>query len=110
MKTILPVPCLLMVTSLNRHEINYLGFDTAVEKAAEASCAHIEAVGAPGGIGLVKVMGRNAGFIAAEATLASRDVNFVLIPESPFDLHGEKGLLTALQPDQRAWACCYCAC
>ncbi|MGE4504249.1 MAG: ATP-dependent 6-phosphofructokinase [Desulfovibrionaceae bacterium] len=74
------------------------GFDTAVEKAAEAiRCAHTEATGAPNGIGMVKVMGRNAGFIAAEATLASRDVNFVLVPEQPFDLHGEKGFLAALR-------------
>lgn len=74
------------------------GFDTAVEKATEAiRCAHTEAVGAPGGIGVVKVMGRNAGFIAAEATLAARDVNFVLVPESPFDLEGENGFIAALK-------------
>lgn len=74
------------------------GFDTAVEKATEAiRCAHTEAVGAPGGIGVVKVMGRNAGFIAAEAALASRDVNFLLVPEQPFDLHGEKGFIAALK-------------
>ena len=74
------------------------GFDTAVEKAAEAiQCAHTEALGAPGGMGLVKVMGRNAGYIAAEATLASGDVNFVLIPEADFDFQGEHGLLAALE-------------
>ncbi len=74
------------------------GFDTAVEKAAEAiQCAHTEALGAPNGIGMVKVMGRNAGYIAAEATLASGDVNFVLIPEADFDIQGEHGLLAALE-------------
>ncbi|MEF2145661.1 MAG: ATP-dependent 6-phosphofructokinase [Desulfovibrionaceae bacterium] len=74
------------------------GFDTAVAKATEAiRCAHTEALGAPNGIGVVKLMGRNAGFIAAEACLALRDVNFVLVPEEPFDLHGDKGFLAALK-------------
>lgn len=73
------------------------GFDTAVEKAQEAiRCAHIEARGAPNGIGLVKVMGRNAGFIAAQSALALKDVNFVLVPEARFKLQGERGLLKAL--------------
>ena len=38
-------------------------------------------------------MGRHAGFIAAAATVASQDVNFCLIPESPFYLDGANGLL-----------------
>lgn len=38
-------------------------------------------------------MGRNAGFIAMFASLASRDVNVCLIPEFPFDIYGEQGLL-----------------
>jgi len=74
------------------------GFSTAVEKAREVlDCAHMEAKGAPNGIGLVKVMGRDAGFIAASATLASQEVNFTLIPEVPFDLYGENGFLEALK-------------
>ena len=74
------------------------GFDTAVEMASQAiKCAHTEAVGAPNGIGLVKVMGRYSGSIAAAATNALREVNFCLIPESDFDLEGEKGLLKALE-------------
>ncbi len=74
------------------------GFDTAVEMACQAiRCAHTEAVGAPNGIGLVKVMGRYSGFIAAAATNALREVNFCLIPESDFDLEGENGLLKALE-------------
>ena len=59
--------------------------------------AHVEARGAPNGIGLVKLMGRNAGFIAAGAALASQDANFVLIPEVPFRLEGEDGFLAALE-------------
>ena len=51
----------------------------------------------PNGIGLVKLMGRNAGFIAAGAALASQDANFVLIPEVPFRLDGENGFLAALE-------------
>ena len=73
------------------------GFDTAVSKATEAiRCAHTEAMGAPNGIGLVKLMGREAGFIAAESALAMRDVNFVLVPEAPFCLEGPNGFLGAL--------------
>jgi 6-phosphofructokinase 1 len=83
------------------NDINFaapsFGFDTAVETATIAiKGAHVEATGAPWGIGLVKVMGRDAGYIAAQCALACQEVNFVLIPESPFDLHGEKGFLAAL--------------
>lgn len=74
------------------------GFDTAVEVATEAiRAAHTESLGAPNGIGLVKIMGRYSGFIAANAALALREVNFVLIPESDFDLEGEYGLLAELE-------------
>lgn len=74
------------------------GFDTAVDMACQAiRCAHTEAIGAPNGIGLVKVMGRHSGFIAAAATTALREVNFCLIPEADFDLEGENGLLASLE-------------
>jgi 6-phosphofructokinase 1 len=74
------------------------GFDTAVEMATEAiHAAHTEATGAPNGIGLVKLMGRFSGFIAANATLALREVNYVLIPEADFDLQGDCGLLANLE-------------
>ncbi len=74
------------------------GFNTAVSMAAGAiSSAHVEANGGPNGIGLVKLMGRHSGFIAATAALAKRYANFVLIPESPFDIDGPHGLLAALE-------------
>jgi 6-phosphofructokinase 1 len=74
------------------------GFDTAVELACEAiRCAHTEARAVPYGIGLVKLMGRHSGFIAAAATLATKEVNFCLIPEMDFDLEGEGGFLSALE-------------
>jgi 6-phosphofructokinase 1 len=74
------------------------GFFTAIEKAREViDSAHLEARGAPNGIGLVKLMGRHVGFIAAGATLASQEVNFALIPEVPFALEGEDGFLIALE-------------
>ena len=74
------------------------GFDTAIEKAAQAiKSAHVEAKGAFNGIGLIKIMGRNSGHIAAWAALAQNDTNFVLIPEVPFDLKGRNGFLTALR-------------
>jgi 6-phosphofructokinase 1 len=73
------------------------GFQTAVSKAVDAvAAAHTEAVGALNGIGLVKVMGRQSGFIAAGTALAINDVNFVLVPEVPFELDGDNGLLTHL--------------
>jgi 6-phosphofructokinase 1 len=63
------------------------GFDTAVEKAVgPISSANVEAKAALNGIGLVKLMGRSAGFIAAHASMASQDVNLVLIPEAPWRL------------------------
>jgi 6-phosphofructokinase 1 len=74
------------------------GFDTAVDIAVNViRSAHNEAVSAPNGIGLVKLMGRHSGFIAAVATLAMPEVNFCLIPESDFDLEGPKGFLEALK-------------
>lgn len=74
------------------------GFDTAVSIAADAiKAAHTEAVGAPNGVGLVRLMGRHSGFIAASATLASREVNLALVPELPFDLDGPKGVLEFLR-------------
>ncbi|MEF2229398.1 MAG: ATP-dependent 6-phosphofructokinase [Pseudodesulfovibrio sp.] len=84
------------------NDINFItrsfGFDTAVEKATEAiQCAHVEATGTDMGVGLVKLMGREAGFIAAQATLALQEVNFLLVPEQPFSLDGEEGFLMALE-------------
>ena len=74
------------------------GLSSAVEQAENVlGCAHVESKGGVNGIGLVKVMGRDAGFIAALATLASQDVNFALIPEAPFALEGEKGFLHVLR-------------
>jgi 6-phosphofructokinase 1 len=63
------------------------GYLTAVEEAARVlNAAHTEAHSVQNGISLVKLMGREAGFIAASATIASQDVNFTLIPELPFRL------------------------
>ena len=63
------------------------GFDTAVGESRTAiNSAHTEALAAKNGVGLVKLMGRYSGFIAAEASLANNDVNFCLIPEVPFDI------------------------
>jgi 6-phosphofructokinase 1 len=71
------------------------GFDTAVDIATSAvTSAHNEAEAYPNGIGLIKLMGRHSGFIAATAALARQDVNFVLIPEIDFELNG---LLAALE-------------
>jgi 6-phosphofructokinase 1 len=74
------------------------GFDTAVDVSRMAiQGAHNEAISYPNGVGLIKLMGRHSGFIAATAALAQQDANFVLIPEVDFDLDGPKGLLAALE-------------
>jgi 6-phosphofructokinase 1 len=74
------------------------GFETAVSIAVDAvKAAHVEAGSVHNGIGLVKLMGRESGYIAANATLASGDVNFCLVPEVDFDLEGAKGLFGALE-------------
>jgi 6-phosphofructokinase 1 len=84
------------------NDINFIektfGFETAFSIAVESlRAAHTEAKGALNGIGLVKLMGRQSGYIAANAAMASQDVNFVLIPEIPFDLEGPNGFYTHLK-------------
>jgi 6-phosphofructokinase 1 len=75
------------------NDISYVqktfGFETAVAEAHRAIyAAHTEASGALNGIGLVKLMGRDSGFIAAFASLIDSQVNFCLVPEVPFTLDG----------------------
>lgn len=79
------------------------GFDTAVDIATIAiKGAHNEARGYPNGVGLIKLMGRHSGFLAATAALAQQDANFVLIPEIEINLTGEYGFLTALEQRLKA--------
>jgi len=74
------------------------GFDTAVDVATLAiKGAHNEAEAYPYGIGLIKLMGRHSGFLAATAALAQQDANFVLIPEVDIFLYGKNGFLQALE-------------
>ena len=74
------------------------GFETAFSIANDIiQCAHNEAIGAYNGISVLKLMGRDSGFIAAHAALSIQEVNFVLIPEISFDLYGPKGFLTVLR-------------
>jgi 6-phosphofructokinase 1 len=75
------------------------GFFTAVEEANRVlECAHTEARSVLGGIGVVRLMGRHAGFVTAAAVVANQDVNFALIPEVPFKL---EGFLAALKERMR---------
>jgi len=70
------------------------GFETAVTETRIAIySARSEADGARNGIGLVKLMGRHSGFIAAYATLANSVVNFCLVPEVRISLEGFLGAL-----------------
>ncbi len=74
------------------------GFETAVQKATQAvNSIHMEAHSQINGIGLVKLMGRESGFIATATALASHETNFCLIPEVPFDLDGPNGFLAHLE-------------
>lgn len=73
------------------------GFETAVEAARSAiNVANVEADGFPLGLGIVKVMGRNSGFIAMHAALGSRVVDLCLVPEVDFYLDGEGGIVDHL--------------
>jgi 6-phosphofructokinase 1 len=81
------------------NDISYVqrsfGFETAVTEAGKSIIsAHTEALGARNGVGLVKLMGRESGFIAAFTALAYNDVNYCLIPEVTFTL---KGFLESLE-------------
>lgn len=74
------------------------GFETAVQQAKEAIASmHMEAHSQYNCVSLVKLMGRESGFIAAAAALASHEVNFCLIPEVPFDMEGPNGFLANLE-------------
>ncbi len=74
------------------------GFETAFDVASPIiRDAHNEATGAFNGISMVKLMGRDSGFIAASTAIAMPVVNFVLIPEIHFELDGQNGFLEALK-------------
>lgn len=74
------------------------GYETAFDVATPIiRDAHNEATGAFNGIALVKLMGRDSGFIAASASMAMPEVNFLLVPEMHFTLSGENGFLNALE-------------
>jgi 6-phosphofructokinase 1 len=74
------------------------GFQTSVEAAQAAiQSAKIEArCNIPNGVGVVKLMGRSAGFIAVHACLGSGDIDLCLVPEIPIVLEGEDGYLPFL--------------
>ncbi len=74
------------------------GFETAVYSASEViTNAHVEAKGAHNGLSIVKLMGRDSGFIAAYSSLANTVVNLCLVPEERFELDGDNGLLKAIE-------------
>jgi len=63
------------------------GFDSAVASASEViRNAWVEATSCHKGVGIVKLMGRDAGFVACHAALASTIVDLVLIPEVQFKI------------------------
>ncbi|KAG7352409.1 phosphofructokinase [Nitzschia inconspicua] len=85
------------------NDVDYIdrsfGFESSVEAAQVAiRSAKTEAIcNMPNGIGVVKLMGRSAGFLAGHATMASGDVDLCLLPEVPIVLDGEKGCLPHLR-------------
>jgi 6-phosphofructokinase 1 len=80
------------------------GFQTAVEaaQAAIASAKTEARCNIPNGIGIVKLMGRSAGYIASHATLSSGDVDLCLVPEVPMVLDGPSGFLPFLEERLKA--------
>jgi 6-phosphofructokinase 1 len=84
------------------NDISYMdrtfGFETAVYATNPViTVAHNEAKGAMNGIGLIHVMGRDSGFIAAYAALANTHVNYCLVPEEKFNLEeGPNALFPSL--------------
>lgn len=99
------------------NDVDYIdhsfGFSSAVEAAQVAiRSAKTEAVcNLPNGIGIVKLMGRSSGFIAAHATMSSSDVDLCLVPEVPIVLEGENGCLPHLmrRVKQQGYAVIVCA-
>lgn len=84
------------------NDIDYIsksfGFETAFSIAHDIiRDAHNEAQGAFNGIALIKLMGRDSGFIAAHAALSMQEVNLILVPEMDFDLYGGRGFLKVLK-------------
>lgn len=74
------------------------GFETAVQQAKDAiTSMHMEARSQYNCVAVVKLMGRESGFIATAAALASHECNFCLIPEVPFELDGSNGFLSTLE-------------
>lgn len=63
------------------------------EASRAIQSAVVEATGFENAVGVVRLMGRHAGFIAMYASLANRDVNICLVPEFAFELEGPRGLL-----------------
>lgn len=83
--------CVIGIPKTIDNDVSYVqrtfGFETAVSEARRATyAANTEAEAARNGIGLVKLMGRDSGFIAAYAVLVAGQVNFCLVPEVPFSL------------------------
>ncbi|MGB0370279.1 MAG: ATP-dependent 6-phosphofructokinase [Opitutales bacterium] len=74
------------------------GFESAVYQSNPViTAAHAEARSVYNGLGIVKLMGRDSGFISAYSTLANPVVNFCLVPEYEYSLEGPNGLLKAVE-------------
>jgi len=70
------------------------GFQTAVEETLRAvRAAKVEAACSINGVGVVQCMGRHAGYIAAQVTLASAEVDLCIIPEVPIAIDGSLDVL-----------------
>jgi len=85
------------------NDVDYIdrsfGFSSAVQAAQAAiRTAKTEAAcNLPNGVGVVKLMGRHAGFVAVHAAMGSGDVDLCLVPEVPIVMEGEKGCLPFLK-------------
>lgn len=78
------------------------GFHTAVAKAVEAiDTAYTEATCNANCMGLVKLMGRHAGFIAMHACISARHVDLCLIPEMEVDMDSVKDYIAQKMKEQK---------
>jgi len=78
------------------------GFHTAVAKAVEAiDTAYTEATCNANCMGLVKLMGRHAGFIAMYACIAARHVDLCLISEMDVDMEEVKKYIAEKMKTQK---------
>jgi 6-phosphofructokinase 1 len=74
-----------------------VGFSTGLEESIEfIESATVEAEGAENAVGVIRLTGKRAGYLAVGAALASQNVDICLVPEMSFSLYGAHGVYEAI--------------